>query len=304
MYTRVKSIIFDIIDSKYDIQGNLEITKTNKYGMLTKKEAIFLKSLDAIALRNPSDNKILNIVYVLDICVYIESNIIEKYQEYNPTLHMISSDNGFWVTDETEYKIETNDGLEVIRRIACSNKDRFIFSHINTFSNFERYICYQVNGHKEYIDILGKKNWHIAMGIKHKVKTPGPELTRHVHILSFNMLEKYVEHLFDTDYNSVMQERLPAYYKTKERCICLDIRTGSLYGVSYSLSKPLKKSIPSLSEIEIEFWSRLIKENESGVLIDIDSYYKLIKIIESEINDENRSPGRTKIEWLEQYKRS
>jgi len=70
----------------------------------------------------------------------------------------------------------------------------------------------------------------------------------------------------------------PAYYKTKHRCVCLDEEIGQVYGVSYSWSRPLKKEIAPFGEIEIEFWSRIVKAGETAEM-DENACLKLIRFL-------------------------
>ena len=238
----------------------------------------------------------LNLVQVLDVFIEVPGNL--PHSEYNDTLNIRSSENSFWLNDETEYKIETEDADAIPSEISIEG---FAFSGKKHFTTFERYLKVRHGERETCICILGKKGWKLPMAFKHKEQVAGEILTRRVTIAPYEEMEAYLEELFHCPFLSLEISRYPAYYKHKQRVICLDETNGQVYGVSYSYSKPLKKSLPPLGEIEIEFWSRIVPEGEiPDPMIDMDSYLRLIALIENRITGSYMAPGRTKTEWLNQ----
>lgn len=252
------------------------------------------------SLLNGSDFNLsqVSVVPVQDVFVCVDDTM--PYQEYNPSLRIISASDSFWETDEIEYKIETTEG-ELLRNIAGKEINRFQFSNINSFTTYERYYRCDYGQQTEWICILGKKNWKKRMAIKHKRKLAGSILKRHVNILPYTQerFVDYIEKLFGVPFAYIRITTLPVYYKKKERLICIDQDIGQLYGVSYSYSKPLQKSLDRLGEIEIEFWSRILPVGDKSE-VDYNSYDRLIETLEKQLTTQYTAPGRTKVEWLNQ----
>ena len=55
------------------------------------------------------DGRIWNLLQVQNAVIGVADDHVQQYEEYNETLHTISSQSSFWDTDETEYKIETEE---------------------------------------------------------------------------------------------------------------------------------------------------------------------------------------------------
>ena len=238
----------------------------------------------------------LNLVQVLDVFIEVPGDL--PHREYNDTLDIRSSKNSFWLNDETEYKIETEDTDAIPSDVTLEG---FAFSGMKHFTTFERYLKVRHGEQETYICILGKKGWKLPMAFKHKEQVSGDVLTRRVIIAPYEEMEAYLEKLFQCPFDSLEITRCPAYYKHKQRVICLDETNGQVYGVSHSYSRPLRKDLPPLCEIEIEFWSRIVAEGEiPDPMIDMESYHRLIALIENRIKGAYTAPGRTKTEWLKQ----
>ncbi|GHV36502.1 hypothetical protein FACS18949_15970 [Clostridia bacterium] len=248
---------------------------------------------------------ILNIVRIQDVLAFRVDSTIERLKEFNPTLNMLSEEGGFWVTDETEYKIEVGNDINVLDGVANREISDYSFSDLCEFANYERYVkCYN-DQQCIYISILGKKNYKRAMGMKCKTKKDAPILTRHVEILPYSLdsFNEYMQTKLSMPYSSINQLHLPAYYKKKRRLICLDRKQGLVYGISNTISRPLTLKISEFHEVEIEYWSRLVYGNQevtsADFPYDLSRFNDLINLVLSNINGVKHHPGRTKIEWLE-----
>ena len=238
----------------------------------------------------------LNLVQVMDVYIQVPGDL--PHHEYNDTLTIRSSRDSFWLNDETEYKIETFESDTIPEKTTI---DGFSFSALRHFTTFERYLHVRLGEKETYICILGKNGWKFPMAFKHKTQVEGDILTRRVTIAPVEEMEAYLEKLFHAPFDALEITRLPAYYKHKKRVICLDEAVGQVYGVSHSLSRPLKKDLPSLGQMEIEFWSRIVPEGEiPEPMIDPASYDRLIRLMENRLTGDYTAPGRTKTEWLKQ----
>lgn len=251
----------------------------NRYNFISKKLSIY------------------NQIEIQGEIVYINADDEDIYNEYNDSLSLISSENSFWITDEIEYKIECPGGF--VDSFENKKLGRFVFGKKNHQTTYERYYRLDSNNKTDYICILGKKNWKRPMAIKHKIITAGRILTRKVEIVPYSdeIFRNKVESLMEVPYNDVLITQMPVYYKSKDRVVCVDQDIGQVYGVSYSYSVPLSKKLEPLGELEIEYWSRIVKSGQSAT-VDYESFNILISLIKNIVG--GKSPGRTKIEWLEE----
>lgn len=266
-----------------------------------------LRSNNAIALYDCKQDAYYNLVFVVNIYIYAISSKIERYCEFNNSTKMISSENSFWITNEIEYKIETSTPVSLESIIAAEDNKRFFFSKVTSQTSFERYYKYIQDSHLEYVDILGKKNWKRPMALKHKkLLRTEPILTRTVNLLPYSekSLNEYVNSLFDIS-SPISRKKLDAFYKKKDRAICVDVNKGVVFGVSNSIAAPFSHKRRNLNQIEIEYWSSIIHSSDADKMdcneeIDYDSFIELNEWVKDKIVMPYKAPGCTKIEWLEE----
>lgn len=279
-----------------------------KYGMILENDVIEeLKSNNAIAVYDNKQDIYYNLVFIVNIYVYAVSDKIDSYCEYNDSTKILSSANSFWITNEIEYKIETDTPIPIETIINRNPNEHFCFSKVVSQTCFERYYKYIQDSRCEYIDILGKKNWKRPMALKHKkLIDTEPILTRAVSLLPYSekALNEYVNSLFEITL-PISGKKLDVFYKKKKRAICIDENRGMVFGVSSSVSAPFSAKRRNLNQIEIEFWSSIIRSSDAGkmdyaVKIDYDSFFELIDWTKDKITAPYKAPGCTKVEWLEE----
>lgn len=279
-----------------------------KFGMISEDKVVSeLKSNEAIALYDCKQGVYYNLVFVVNVYIYVVSDEIESFCEYNSSTKIISSTDSFWITNEIEYKIETDIPISVEAIIAKEPNECFCFSPVTSQTCFERYYKYIQGSHFEYVDVLGKKNWKRPMALKHKklIKTE-PILTRVVNLLPYSEknLNKYVNSLFEISL-PISMRKLDAFYKKKERAICIDVNRGIVFGVSNSNSMPISPKRRNLNQIEIEYWSSIIRSSNVSEMdcsdkVDYESFFELNEWLKNRVVVPYKAPGCVKIEWLEE----
>ena len=303
MHCEHKDAIF--LSHKSDIKIVIRETEY-KYGMITDKATVSKLKLNGISFLFCNDlNVCANLVFVIDICVYVLTNSKIMYEESNDSLAILSSQDCFWCVDEIEHKIETLNKVNLLSDLRNTTRSDFSFSDISSETCFERYYEYRLNEKIEYIAILGKRNWKRKRAIKHKKFLRDNPLTRRVHILDYHKLNGFLVALFGfIDTNKLERKKLLSYYKKKERVVCLDRTEGILYGVSFSQSKPLRKDIKPLNQIEIEFWSFLKPRDELQSIAQSNifesRFHILVDCIANMISEDIIFPAKTKIEWIKE----
>ncbi|GKX65202.1 hypothetical protein [Inconstantimicrobium mannanitabidum] len=261
--------------------------------------------------------KYINILKVVNTLCYKISDSIETLSEFNPTLKMECSKNSFWSVNETEYKIDVypTDKFSFSKFNAMFenvNIENFETGAIQCTNSFERYLELQSDNIKDYLVLLGKKGWSKKPAIKFKEKEEGEILTRRVKILELNKenLIESIEQITKENYKNVQIDKLPPFYKRKDRVVCIDQKRGYVFGVSYSEAKTATKDSSMFNQIEVEFWSKLISGNANPNIDweDVNiSHKELIKAIEKTLVKENfkyRAPGGRKYDWLSQLGKS
>lgn len=281
---------------------------SKKFGMISDNKIVKeLKRSKAIALYDCKQGVYFNLVPVVNIYVYVVSNELDSYCEYNASTKILSSENSFWVTNEFEYKIETSTPVPIESIIAAECNGHFCFSKATSQTSFERYYKYIQGSHVEYVDILGKRNWKRPMAFKHKkLLAVEPILARKVNLLPYSErdLDDYMNSLFEISL-PISRKMQDAFYKKKDRSICIDVNKGIIFGVSSSVATPLSQRRRNLNQIEIEYWSQIIRSSDLEKMyckkgIDYDSFDDLINWLKDKLGIPYKAPGCMKIEWLEE----
>lgn len=263
------------------------------------------------------EKKYINILKVVNTLCYKVSDSEEELFEFNPTLKMECSKDSFWSVNETEYKIDVypRDKFSFGHFHAMFenvNIDGFETGEVQCTNSFERYLELQSKDMKDYLVLLGKKGWTKKPAIKFKQKEEGDILTRRVQILELNKknLIESIEQITKEKYERVQLNKFPAFYKKKDRVVCIDKKRGYIFGVSYSEAKTVTKDSSRFNQIEVEFWSKLINKNESTNINweDVNiSHQELVKAIEETLLKQNfkyKAPGVRKYDWLSQLGKS
>lgn len=287
--------IVNILEEFLDAKGNITLEAVNK----------------------EIDKTYLNVCKVVNTFCFKISYYPEEMVEFNPTLKLECSEHSFWSVNETEYKIDVKP--REIFNFSCFKKifEEVQIKHFDTgcvqrTNSFERYLELNSNQKKQYLVLLGKKGWPKKPAIKVKKQEQGEILTRKVKILELteqNLIHS-IEELTQSHYKDVEIRKLPAFYKTKDRVVCIDNKRGYIYGLSYSEAKTLSKENQHFNQIEIEFWSQLISKQDPNQF-DWEnvrlSHEELILAIEAELIKQSfnyNAPGGRKYEWLSQTTKS
>ncbi len=287
--------LFLIINSLINKNGNLTLEEYTEQG----------------------NKKYINILKVVNTLCYKVSDLKETLIEFNPTLEMECSNNSFWSVNETEYKIDVyprerfgfSQFHNMFKNVDIKN---FQMGDVECTNSFERYLELQAENRTDYLVLLGKKGWPKKPAIKFKQKEEGDILTRRVKILELNKknLIQSIEEITKEKYDKVQINRFPPFYKKKDRVVCIDKTRGYIFGVSYSEAKIVTKNNSRFNQIEAEFWSKLINQNEDNDIDwgDVDrSHRELVEAIQHKLINENfeyKSPGGRKYDWLSEVGKS
>ncbi len=235
------------------------------------------------------------------------------YCEYNPDVEIRSPEYGFWSAIEIEYKIDILTPQKMRGVLESIQFNGFAHGPVTTEKSFERYkmlrpVNVQVSKPYPYIAILGNRNSRRPMAIKCKKTRFGKILTRKVQLLPFNEanLKEAAAFVMGHQPIEVNLVDLPAFWKTKSRVVIVDKKLGYVYCLSYNIAIPLRRSGTPFSQIEIEYWSKLVPENLSPEDKSMkqnlyESYDRLIQETTAHLERTQvkySSPGRTKYDWL------
>lgn len=196
------------------------------------------------------------------------------YGEVNPDTHLVSAQKSFWTHLEIEYKLEANSDREhCLEALRLFRARRYDVGELWTRTSYERYRRYSTGaGAQFHLVILGKRSWRLPMAMKYKI--PRPHLyPSGFHVRSATIgpySEKAaVRAACDTLRCTPRALRvcdLPAYYSIKTRRISLHRAQGLVYCISFGHARPLRESLPSRSQFEIEYWSRLLPAETAAAL--------------------------------------
>jgi len=197
----------------------------------------------------------------------VKSGISNKLIEFNNDLELLDSKNSFWKSKEEEIKITlSKDVRNIIEDLQNSSFDRFIFSELSMDTTFEIYYTVFGDRFKHNCVKLGKRSWKRKVALKSKrfIKSSKSILSKKMKIQEWQFGKSEQENIasmLDNPNSILSYKKHHAFYKHKARVVCVDKINGSVFGVSADISCPLKRN-QFLSQIEIEYWSQLIVENE------------------------------------------
>jgi len=306
---------FDIYYNNKYFLGIITISNIKKYGIISDKKSFNLlikiekKGYSLNQLWIKKDDIFLNLVKVVNAYIYILNRKKSEYIEHNPNSKIISSQNCFWTTVEVEYKIDILSknfcGFSLIKNKTVG---QYNFSSIDLGCSFERYKILRYKKKSNYLAILGKSNWRKPMAIKYKKRLAGEILTRLVKIIPYNDInfKKAVKEIMGVDYSSVNVINLPAFYQKISRVVCINQKYGFVFGVSYRIAKTLIKEIATFNQIEVEYWSQILKKDKLNKGIEQknkinQSFICLVSTISNFLKDNNidyEITGDTKHDWI------
>lgn len=234
----------------------------------------------------------------------------KRLEEFNPSLKLKSSVDSYWEFEEVEYKLDILPThkfsfLEFKRLFENIDIANYESGEISRETTFERYLSLETVSLRNYIVILGKKNWRKKRALKTKQLISDNILTRRVNIcpLSIENFKSELKKLMYVNLEEIKVEFFPAFYKKKERIVFVHKLYGYVFGVSYSEAKTMTHRKSRFNQLEIEYWSKLV-ETDSDKEIDKEQLKRVhVNLVEEikthlRINGFCTLRGGTKYEWL------
>lgn len=293
----------------------ISIEKTNGILHRTAETKVFQKMLpkhgNQLSIKADNQEAYLHLLNVAGTLVYKVVFSIAEVGEYNPSLALQNSENSFWTVNETEYKIDLKGDKKFSFETFKGLFEDCYFGGVETgcvetTNSFERYIEVESPSAQGYFVLLGKKGWKKEPAIKYKQPRASAILTREVSIKALNKenLIETIENLGNQPIEDTQLRQYPAFYKRKDRVVCIHQETGFIYGLSYSEAKTMGKSVNYFNQIEIEFWSQMVdldKIPQNYWQLVEKNHFELIDLIERRLRSNGfkyKAPGRKKHEWL------
>lgn len=189
----------------------------------------------------------------------------QQYVESNPDLRVVSARQSFWSHLEVEFKLEAHaTSWRCIEVLQTFRPRLYSLSPPWRRVSYERYRSYScATGTNFYVAVLGKRGGRLRRAIKYKIAQPHsyPDgfHVREVTIAPFSEAAARRAASAHLSCDSLLNVRhLPTYYSHKTRRVVVHSELGLVYCVSFTKAQPLSRRLPSRSQFEIEYWSRLL----------------------------------------------